>query len=103
VTDDVPPVGRPLDLAGRVAIVTGASGGVGAEIAGRLAEAGAATSVPLKSSWRPDDLVQIEHAASKILVEGPRYPENLERMSGRRGCWSVSPRRPRATGVSGWR
>jgi hypothetical protein len=73
VTDDVPPVGRPLDLAGRVAIVTGASGGVGA--------------APLKSNWRPDDLVQIEHGASKILVEGPRYPESPERMSGRRGCW----------------
>jgi NAD(P)-dependent dehydrogenase (short-subunit alcohol dehydrogenase family) len=50
VTDDLPPVGRPLDLAGRVAIVTGASGGVGAGIAGRRAEAGAATSAPLKSS-----------------------------------------------------
>jgi len=39
-----------------------------------------------------DDLppvVQIEHAASKILVEGATYPEILERMSGRRGCWSV--------------
>jgi len=50
VTDDLPPVGRPLDLAGRVAIVTGASGGFGAGIAGRLAEAGAATSAPPKSS-----------------------------------------------------
>jgi hypothetical protein len=29
----------------------------------------------------PDDLVQIEQAASKILVEGARYPENLERMT----------------------
>jgi hypothetical protein len=34
VTDDLPPVGRLLDLAGRVAIVTGASGGVGAGIVG---------------------------------------------------------------------
>ena len=33
MTDDLPPVGRLLDLAGRVAIVTGASGGVGAGIA----------------------------------------------------------------------
>jgi aryl-alcohol dehydrogenase-like predicted oxidoreductase len=31
----------------------------------------------------PDDLRQIDSAASKITVEGARYPENLERMSGR--------------------
>ena len=36
-----PPVARLLDLSGRTAIVTGASGGIGAGIARRLAEAGA--------------------------------------------------------------
>jgi aryl-alcohol dehydrogenase-like predicted oxidoreductase len=31
----------------------------------------------------PEDLREIESAASKIKVEGARYPENLERMTGR--------------------
>jgi aryl-alcohol dehydrogenase-like predicted oxidoreductase len=31
----------------------------------------------------PDDLVQIESAASKIAIQGDRYPEEMERMSGR--------------------
>ncbi|MEW6402980.1 MAG: aldo/keto reductase [Chloroflexota bacterium] len=31
----------------------------------------------------PDDLRDIESAASKITVEGARYPENLEKMTGR--------------------
>jgi hypothetical protein len=31
----------------------------------------------------PDDLRDIESAASKIKVEGARYPERLERMTGR--------------------
>ncbi len=39
---DSPGVAGLLDLSGRVAIVTGASGGIGAGIARRLAEAGAA-------------------------------------------------------------
>jgi hypothetical protein len=33
VTDDLPPLGRLLDLAGRVAMATDVSGGVGAGIA----------------------------------------------------------------------
>lgn len=37
---NAPPVDRLLDLSGRVVIVTGASGGIGAGIARRLAEAG---------------------------------------------------------------
>ena len=36
-----PPVGRLLDLSGRVAVVTGVSGGIGHGIARRLGEAGA--------------------------------------------------------------
>lgn len=31
----------------------------------------------------PDDLAQIESAASQITVQGARYPENLERMTNR--------------------
>ena len=31
----------------------------------------------------PDDLRDIESAASKITVEGARYPEHLERLTGR--------------------
>jgi len=42
VTGAAPPVANLLDLTGRVAIVTAGSGGIGAGIARRLAEAGAA-------------------------------------------------------------
>src|SRR5216683_3741644 len=45
----------------------------------RLDENIGAVSVELT----PDDLRQIDSAASKITVEGARYPENLERMSVR--------------------
>ena len=31
----------------------------------------------------PDDLAEIDRAASEIQVEGARYPEDLERMTGR--------------------
>jgi aryl-alcohol dehydrogenase-like predicted oxidoreductase len=31
----------------------------------------------------PDDLRDIESAASQIKVHGARYPENLERLTGR--------------------
>jgi aryl-alcohol dehydrogenase-like predicted oxidoreductase len=31
----------------------------------------------------PDDLREIERAASKVTVQGARYPENVERMTGR--------------------
>ena len=31
----------------------------------------------------PDDLREIESAASKIKVEGARYPEKLEQLTGR--------------------
>jgi aryl-alcohol dehydrogenase-like predicted oxidoreductase len=45
----------------------------------RLEENIGALSVELT----PDDLREIESAASKIKVEGARYPEKLERMTGR--------------------
>ncbi len=41
MTISTPPVAKLLDLSGRTVIVTGASGGIGAGIASRLAEAGA--------------------------------------------------------------
>jgi aryl-alcohol dehydrogenase-like predicted oxidoreductase len=44
----------------------------------RLEENIAAASVELTS----DDLKEIESAASKITIEGARYPEHLERMTG---------------------
>jgi aryl-alcohol dehydrogenase-like predicted oxidoreductase len=30
----------------------------------------------------PDDLLEIDSASSRITVQGKRYPENLERMTG---------------------
>jgi diketogulonate reductase-like aldo/keto reductase len=31
----------------------------------------------------PDDLHEIDSAASKIAIQGDRYPEKLEQMTGR--------------------
>ena len=45
----------------------------------RLDENIGAVSVALT----PDDLRDIDNAASKITVEGARYPERLEQMTGR--------------------
>jgi aryl-alcohol dehydrogenase-like predicted oxidoreductase len=45
----------------------------------RLEENIGATTVELT----PDDLLEIDSAASKITVQGARYPENLEQMTGR--------------------
>ena len=45
----------------------------------RLEENMAAVSVNLT----PDDLREIDSAASKITVQGARYPENLQKMVGR--------------------
>jgi aryl-alcohol dehydrogenase-like predicted oxidoreductase len=44
----------------------------------RLKENIGAASIELTS----DDLNEIESAASKITVQGARYPERLERMTG---------------------
>ena len=46
---------------------------------GRLEENIAATEVELTA----DDLAEIDRAASEIHVEGERYPEHLERLTGR--------------------
>jgi aryl-alcohol dehydrogenase-like predicted oxidoreductase len=45
----------------------------------RLEENIEATAVELTA----DDLREIESAASKITVQGARYPEHLERRTGR--------------------
>jgi aryl-alcohol dehydrogenase-like predicted oxidoreductase len=45
----------------------------------RLDENVAAASIELT----PDDLREIESAAAAIKIEGARYPEHLERMTGR--------------------
>ena len=45
----------------------------------RLDENIGAVSVELS----PGDLRDIAHAASKLTVEGARYPEKLERLTGR--------------------
>jgi aryl-alcohol dehydrogenase-like predicted oxidoreductase len=37
----------------------------------------------VRVEFTPDDLREIESAASKIVVEGARYPERLEQMTGR--------------------
>ena len=36
-----------------------------------------------KVELTPDDLREIDTAASKIKVEGARYPEKLEQLTGR--------------------
>jgi aryl-alcohol dehydrogenase-like predicted oxidoreductase len=45
----------------------------------RLEENIAATAIELTA----DDLREIDRAAAKITVQGARYPEHLERMTGR--------------------
>ena len=45
----------------------------------RLKEDIGAVAVELKA----DDLREIDSAASKITVQGARYPDNLEQMTGR--------------------
>ncbi len=41
------------------------------------------TSGRCRSNLRADDLREIENAASRITVQGARYPERLEQMTGR--------------------
>ena len=49
MNNSVTPVDQLLDLRGKVAVVTGASGGIGSAIALRLAEAGASVAVHFHS------------------------------------------------------
>jgi NAD(P)-dependent dehydrogenase (short-subunit alcohol dehydrogenase family) len=58
MTDTIPPVSALLDLSGRTALVTGASGGIGSGIARRFAEAGANVVCHYNANRRSaDDLV----------------------------------------------
>jgi NAD(P)-dependent dehydrogenase (short-subunit alcohol dehydrogenase family) len=67
---DPPPVASLLDLSGRVALVTGASGNIGGGIARRLHEAGAAVIV--HGSGRTDEAVALaaELGGRAIAVDG---------------------------------
>ncbi|CAG1773001.1 partial Fatty acyl-CoA reductase, partial [uncultured bacterium] len=55
-----------FDLAGRVALVTGASSGIGREIARGLAEAGAAVVLVARR------VQELEHACREVEAEGGR-------------------------------
>jgi NAD(P)-dependent dehydrogenase (short-subunit alcohol dehydrogenase family) len=70
--DAAPPVADLLDLGGRVALVTAASGGVGAGIAGRLAEAGAAIVVHYRGDERGATTVRdsIRAAGGRAMTIG---------------------------------
>jgi 3-oxoacyl-[acyl-carrier protein] reductase len=57
----------PLDLTGRVALVTGASRGIGAAIALALAEAGAAVAINYR-----ERAVKAEQVAAAVTAIGPR-------------------------------
>jgi aryl-alcohol dehydrogenase-like predicted oxidoreductase len=52
------------------------------DLLGRIAKRKGATPAQIAIQLTSDDLREIERAASKITVEGDRYPEHLQRMTG---------------------
>ncbi|MBN8904417.1 MAG: 3-oxoacyl-ACP reductase FabG [Rhodospirillales bacterium] len=70
MTDTILPVSQLLDLRGKVAFVTGASANIGAGIARRLAEAGAAVAIHYRSGTeRANDLAaEISKAGGRALA-----------------------------------
>ena len=67
---DVPPVSSLLDLNGRVALVTGASGNIGAGIARRLHEAGAAVALHAGRNRASVVLLAAELGGCVTVVQG---------------------------------
>ncbi len=65
-----PPVASLLDLSGRVVLVTGAAGGIGAGIARRLAEAGATVAVHAHTQRAAADAVAASLGGGAVVVQG---------------------------------
>lgn len=70
-----PPPADLLDLTGRVVVVTGAGGTIGAGIADRLAAAGATIAAQTRSS--PIDLAGDDHSRHRIDLTEPGGPQAL--------------------------
>jgi NAD(P)-dependent dehydrogenase (short-subunit alcohol dehydrogenase family) len=67
----VPAVSNLLNLEGRVALITGASGGIGAGIARRLHEAGACVGVHCRSDRAGAERLVAELGTQALAVGGP--------------------------------
>ncbi len=65
-----PPVSQLLDLTGRVALVTGASGNIGAGIARRLHEAGASVGLHCHERRKVADRLAAGLGARAVVVQG---------------------------------
>jgi NAD(P)-dependent dehydrogenase (short-subunit alcohol dehydrogenase family) len=68
---EVPAVADLLDLSGRVALVTGASGGIGSGIARRLHEAGASVGVHYRSDTLGSQHLVEELGPRAVAIGGP--------------------------------